>query len=172
MGGFQSERKKWIHCFGDVSVVLFVASLSCYDELMFEDDTINQMHDQLELFGEICNLKWFETTPIILVLNKKDLFEKKIHVIPLNVCFTEYDKVVPKVETTDQDDLSDDQLKNQYMIDSCNYIKDKFISHNTNSKTRQIHVHIINAMDRNNVQSVFDDAVSNIIKQSLFEHLM
>eukprot|EP01084_Bolivina_argentea_P315058 545775_1 len=44
VGGQQSERKKWIHCFENVTAVIFVASLSCYDELMFEDDTINCMH--------------------------------------------------------------------------------------------------------------------------------
>ena len=62
VGGQQSERKKWIHCFEKVTSVIFVASLSCYDELMFEDDTINCMVDSLELFREICNLQWFVTT--------------------------------------------------------------------------------------------------------------
>ena len=95
VGGQQSERKKWIHCFENVTAVIFVASLSCYDELMFEDDQVNCMIDSLDLFKEICNLQWFVTTPIILFLNKKDLFEKKIHIIPLSVCFTDYNKLPP-----------------------------------------------------------------------------
>jgi len=78
VGGQTSERRKWIHCFEHVTAVLFVASLSCYNEVLFEDDSVNAMDDSLALFKEICNLRWFATTAMILFLNKKDLFAEKI----------------------------------------------------------------------------------------------
>jgi len=90
VGGQQSERKKWIHCFERVTAVIFVASLSCYDEVMFEDDQVNCMHDSLQLFKEICSLQWFVETPIILFLNKRDLFEAKIHLVPLHHFFPDF----------------------------------------------------------------------------------
>ena len=31
VGGQRSERKKWIHCFEDVTVILFFVALSTYD---------------------------------------------------------------------------------------------------------------------------------------------
>jgi len=37
--GQRSERKKWIHCFEDVNAVIFVAAISEYDEVLFEDET-------------------------------------------------------------------------------------------------------------------------------------
>lgn len=40
VGGQRSERRKWIHCFGDVKAVLFVAALSCYDMYLFEDPDV------------------------------------------------------------------------------------------------------------------------------------
>merc|ERR1712099_180531 len=83
VGGQKSERKKWIHCFESVTAVIFVASLSCYDEVMFEDDTTNAMLDSVDLFEEICNLRWFINTAMILFLNKKDLFAAKIQKVPL-----------------------------------------------------------------------------------------
>ncbi|KAG6825623.1 hypothetical protein H0H92_003038 [Tricholoma furcatifolium] len=55
VGGQKSERRKWIHCFQDVTTVLFFASLSGYDQCLVED------------------------ADAILFLNKNDLFEKKIH---------------------------------------------------------------------------------------------
>ena len=70
--------------------MIFVASLSCYDESLLEDETVNVMDETLNLFGEVCNLRWFEKTPFILFLNKRDLFEKKILEVPLNFCFKEY----------------------------------------------------------------------------------
>lgn len=39
VGGQRSERRKWIHCFDGVTVVLFCASLSEYDQVLREDMT-------------------------------------------------------------------------------------------------------------------------------------
>ena len=91
VGGQRNERKKWIHCFDNVTAVIFVASLSSYDESLLEDDSVIVMHETLSLFEEICNSRWFESTSFILFLNKRDLFEEKIAVKPLADCFPEYD---------------------------------------------------------------------------------
>ena len=37
VGGQKSERRKWIHCFHDVTSILFVVSLSGYDQRLVED---------------------------------------------------------------------------------------------------------------------------------------
>eukprot|EP01083_Nonionella_stella_P275182 934504_1 len=87
VGGQKSERKKWIHCFENVTAVIFVASLSCYDEVMFEDESVNSMVDSLQLFDNICNNTWFEKTSMILFLNKKDLFAGKLQQNkPITLC--------------------------------------------------------------------------------------
>ena len=78
VGGQRSERKKWIHCFEDVTAIIFCAAMSAYDQVLYEDETTNRMHESMKLFDSICNNKWFTDTSIILFLNKKDLFESKI----------------------------------------------------------------------------------------------
>ena len=55
VGGQRCERKKWLNCFDAVTAVIFIASLNCYDEILFEDHSINSMTDQLDLFDDICN---------------------------------------------------------------------------------------------------------------------
>ena len=83
MGGQRNERRKWIHCFDNVNAVVFVASLSEFDQNLFEDETKNRLDEALELFQQISNSKWFQQTSLILFLNKKDLFEKKVpYVLP------------------------------------------------------------------------------------------
>ena len=93
VGGQKSERKKWIQCFDCVTAVIFVASLSCYDEALYEDYKINSMTDQLELFDDVVNHHALQETSLILFLNKKDLFAEKVRRVPLNKCasFSSYD---------------------------------------------------------------------------------
>ena len=78
VGGQRSERRKWMHAFDEVTAVIFVAALSEFDQMMFEDTSANRMVDALELFDKTCNGAVFKNTPIILFLNKSDLFRAKI----------------------------------------------------------------------------------------------
>ncbi|GBG26257.1 Guanine nucleotide-binding protein subunit alpha [Hondaea fermentalgiana] len=86
VGGQRNERRKWIHCFEGVTSVIFVTSLSEYDQVLFEDASKNRLEESLELFNEIINSEWFVTSAMILFLNKSDLFTEKFIVrgIPLN----------------------------------------------------------------------------------------
>ncbi|KAK9459117.1 guanine nucleotide binding protein, alpha subunit [Lipomyces oligophaga] len=78
VGGQRSERKKWIYCFESVTTILFLVAISEYDQMLFEDETVNRMAEALILFDSICNSRWFIRTSIILFLNKTDIFRKKI----------------------------------------------------------------------------------------------
>jgi len=148
VGGQRSERRKWMHCFQDVTAVIFVVAMSEYDQKLYEDETTNRMHEALKLFKDICNTKWFSETAIILFLNKKDLFEKKINKVPLTVCFKDYSG------------------PNTYDATS-QYIEDQFLSQNEISK-KLIYVRHTCATDTDNVQVVFK-AVQDIIINKILD---
>lgn len=171
VGGQQSERKKWIHCFEDVTAVIFVASLSCYDESVFENREKNAMHDTLELFDEICNNKWFTDTPIILFLNKNDLFKEKIlKNVSLSVCFDDFKEI-----EDDEDGYSSgsggnnsSNVENESYLKCLQFIKDKFQEKNyINSGKRVVHMHVTTATDTSNVQYVFHSVQALVISQCL-----
>jgi hypothetical protein len=90
VGGQRSERKKWLHCFEQVTAVIFCVALSEYDQVLREDETQNRMHESLMLFDQIVNSYWFRNTTFILFLNKIDLFKQKIEKVDLKVCFPNY----------------------------------------------------------------------------------
>jgi len=148
VGGQRSERKKWMHCFQDVTSVIFCVALSEYDLKLYEDDQTNRMHESLKLFKEICNSKWFTDTAMILFLNKRDLFEIKIAKVDLKCCFSEY-------------------------VGGCNYdnavtfIKDKFLAQNENPRNH-IYTHVTCATDTDNVQVVFN-AVKDVILHKVLD---
>jgi guanine nucleotide-binding protein subunit alpha len=100
VGGQRSERKKWIHVFDNVQVVLFLVAISGYDHVLVEDRNGNQMHEALMLFESISNSKYFEKSALILFLNKIDLFREKIAggMSPINKVFPDYTGQVNDIE--------------------------------------------------------------------------
>jgi GTPase SAR1 family protein len=88
VGGQRSERRKWIHCFSEVTAVLFVASLSDYDNSLREDNMQNRLIEALQLFEEVANSSYFgNSSSLILFLNKTDLFKDKITRVKLSDYF-------------------------------------------------------------------------------------
>merc|ERR1719312_240962 len=45
VGGQRSERRKWIHCFENVTSIIFLVALSEYDQILFESDNENRMEE-------------------------------------------------------------------------------------------------------------------------------
>ncbi|KAL6059423.1 Guanine nucleotide-binding protein G(O) subunit alpha, variant 3 [Balamuthia mandrillaris] len=90
VGGQKGERKKWLPLFSGVTAILFCVAMNEYDVMMEEDPTTNRMHDALQLWHDVVNNHHLINVPIILFLNKKDLFESKIQKKDLKVCFPNY----------------------------------------------------------------------------------
>eukprot|EP01112_Ceratiomyxa_fruticulosa_P006276 TRINITY_DN1706_c0_g1_i1.p1 TRINITY_DN1706_c0_g1~~TRINITY_DN1706_c0_g1_i1.p1 ORF type:complete len:304 (-),score=57.53 TRINITY_DN1706_c0_g1_i1:95-1006(-) len=147
VGGQRSERKKWMHCFQDVTAVIFCVGMSEYDLRLYEDDSTNRMHESLKLFREICNTKWFASTAMILFLNKRDLFQEKIKRIDLNVCFPEY-----------QGGKNYDKASE--------FVKRQFMAQSENPK-KAIYPHFTCATDTDNIAIVFNAVKDIILNQTL-----
>lgn len=143
VGGQRTERRKWIHCFQDVTAIIFCAALSCYDLRLAEDDTTNRMVESLKLFDSIVNNDWFLGTSVILFLNKKDLFEEKIPHSPITIIFDDYTGPTDDFEKTS------------------NHIRQKYLDRNRH-ELKEIYVHLTCATDTENIDFVFK-AVTNMI---------
>ena len=90
VGSQRSERRKWVNYFDVIDAVLFVVSLSCYDQFSFYDGYYNAMHESRDVFDETVNLRYFKHATMIIFFNKADLFRVKIEKRPLSICFPEY----------------------------------------------------------------------------------
>jgi guanine nucleotide-binding protein subunit alpha len=144
VGGQRSERKKWIHCFENVTTILFLVAISEYDQLLFEDETVNRMQEALTLFDSICNSRWFVKTSIILFLNKIDRFKEKLPVSPMKNYFPDYEGGPDYAA-------------------ACDYILNRFVSLNQH-ETKQIYTHFTCATDTMQIRFVMA-AVNDIIIQ-------
>ena len=150
VGGQQSERRKWLHCFDDVKAVLFVVALSGYDMTLTEDGTTNRMEESLNLFQAICVNKFFKESSFILFLNKLDLFTEKVNNTNhhLRLFFPQY--------TGPDHDVSaaKEFISNQFL--ACNL-----------DKSKSIFIHLTTATDTSNVKVIFKVMLETIVREQL-----
>ncbi|KAM0747889.1 G protein alpha subunit [Meredithblackwellia eburnea MCA 4105] len=83
VGGQRSERRKWISCFENVDVLLFLFATQEFDMMLYEDETQNRFVEAENLFGSISNSLWFRKSTLIVFFNKIDLFALKLQTVML-----------------------------------------------------------------------------------------
>ena len=57
VGGQRSERRKWIHCFENVTSIIFLVALSEYDQILFESENEVCYYYEYEHFF-FCLIVW------------------------------------------------------------------------------------------------------------------
>ncbi|XP_012942864.1 guanine nucleotide-binding protein G(i) subunit alpha [Aplysia californica] len=143
--GHSSVKKKWLQNFENVSAILFTASLGTYDIRSKENEEQTEIHDALRVFTTVTGHDGFLRTPIILFLNKKDIFQLKLKKTPLTTAFPDY------------------KGKNEFQ-EVCQFVQRKFESCVTNPD--RLTVHFTNATDTAAIRSVFDSSLAVILEST------
>nr|XP_020462761.1 guanine nucleotide-binding protein subunit alpha-11-like [Monopterus albus]XP_020462762.1 guanine nucleotide-binding protein subunit alpha-11-like [Monopterus albus] len=156
VGGQKSERRKWIHCFENVTSLIFLASLSEYDQVLEERDTINRMLESLALFYTTIHSPWFHSTSIILFLNKTDILADKVQTSDLQKYFPSFSG------------------KRKDPEDAKNYIRKLYEQQAVNRDNREerktLYPHFTCATDTNNIRRVFSDVKDTVLVKSLRDY--
>ena len=121
--------------------------MSEYDQTLADDLSSNRMIESIKVFQQICNCRWFVNTPMLLFLNKKDVFEEKIAYSPISQCFPEY-----------HDGNKGSESASEYILEQ--FEKE-------NKSDRQIYYHFTNAKDAENINVIFSTIVDIILKENL-----
>lgn len=150
VGGQRSERRKWIHCFENVTSIIFLVALSEYDQILFESENENRMEESKALFKTIITYPWFQHSSVILFLNKKDLLEEKIMYSHLVDYFPEYDG--PK---------HDDVKAREFIL--------KVYLRENPDPDRMCYSHFTAATDTENIKLVFCAVKDTIMQSALKE---
>ncbi|ODV70468.1 guanine nucleotide binding protein, alpha subunit [Hyphopichia burtonii NRRL Y-1933] len=146
VGGQRSERKKWIHCFDNVTLIIFCVALSEYDQVLLEENSQNRLEESLTLFDSVVNSRWFARTSIVLFLNKIDVFADKLPYSPLENFFPDYN--------------GGDNINK-----AAKYILWRFTQ--VNRSGLNIYPHVTQATDTSNIQLVFAAVKETILENSL-----
>uniref|UniRef100_A0A3B5MGV1 Guanine nucleotide-binding protein subunit alpha n=1 Tax=Xiphophorus couchianus TaxID=32473 RepID=A0A3B5MGV1_9TELE len=161
VGGQRSERRKWIHCFENVTSIMFLVALSEYDQVLVESDnevilfvyfSCNNCDGfDKALFRTIITYPWFQNSSVILFLNKKDLLEEKITYSHLVDYFPEFDG--PQ---------RDAQAAREFILKM-------FVDLNPDSD-KIIYSHFTCATDTENIRFVFAAVKDTILQLNLKEY--
>ncbi|XP_063769903.1 guanine nucleotide-binding protein subunit alpha-14 [Pseudophryne corroboree] len=150
VGGQRSERRKWIHCFENVTSIIFLVALSEYDQVLAECDNENRMEESKALFRTIITYPWFQNSSVILFLNKKDLLEEKIVFSHLIDYFPEFGG--PK---------QDPKAAREFIL--------KLYQDQNPDKEKVIYSHFTCATDTENIRFVFAAVKDTILQINLRE---
>ncbi|KAF7359810.1 Guanine nucleotide-binding protein alpha-4 subunit [Mycena venus] len=78
VGGSRSMRHAWLPYFDAVNAIIFLAPISCFDERLAEDPSVNRLEDTLLLWRAIVSSSLLKKTTLIVFLNKCDLLKRKL----------------------------------------------------------------------------------------------
>ncbi|PFH46800.1 hypothetical protein AMATHDRAFT_69024 [Amanita thiersii Skay4041] len=79
VGGHRSQvRAAWAPYFDDMAAIIFLAPISCFDQVLAEDPTVNRLEDSVHLWKSIVSNKLLQYTNLILFLNKIDILHMKL----------------------------------------------------------------------------------------------
>ena len=131
---------------GEITAVIFVCALTEYNQVLREDIKQNRLKESLNLFDIACNRR-YPDKPIILFLNKVDLFVEKIKEVDLKVCFPTYKGGCNYDEALE-------------------YIRFRF-RNVRKDKARELEIHETTATDSKNAKVVFDAVFDIVEKQNL-----
>ena len=62
----------------NADIVVFVVSLSEFDEVCYEDGSTNRLMEGLKVFEEYVDVKYISERPCFIIFNKMDVLEEKI----------------------------------------------------------------------------------------------
>ncbi|VDI48710.1 Hypothetical predicted protein [Mytilus galloprovincialis] len=142
--GARTERRKWIHYFDNMSVLMFIVALSDYNKIESYSDGENRLDIAKSLFKAIIDYPWFQNCGIMLFMSKKDIIEEQIMHTNLVDYFPEFRG--PK--------------KNAH--EATEFIIKMFVELNTDHD-RIIYPYSVCLLDAENVRSVLASAIKDMV---------
>ncbi|KAI6121992.1 guanine nucleotide binding protein, alpha subunit [Pisolithus sp. B1] len=135
-----------------VTAIIFLAPISCFDERLAEDPRVNRLEDSFILWKAICSSKLLRSTTLIMFLNKIDLLAKKIA-----------DGVMVRQFLPSYADRPNETRA------VVKYLKTKFndIARNYSPEPRACHIYATTVVDTHETARILDSVRDGIMREQL-----
>ncbi|EPS98032.1 hypothetical protein FOMPIDRAFT_1031729 [Fomitopsis schrenkii] len=152
VGGHRSLVTAWAPYFDDMNAILFLAPISCFDQMLEEEPSVNRLEDSVLLWKMIVSNPLLAKTSIVLFLNKVDIFKAKLEAgIRLAKYIVSYGNRPNDYENTSA------------------YLKRKFaqIHKERSPEPRMFYCHFTTVTDTKATQHILADVQDTVIVRSL-----
>ncbi|KAH8116109.1 G-alpha-domain-containing protein [Phellopilus nigrolimitatus] len=78
VGGQRSLVPAWVPFFDDMNAIIFLAPISCFDQVLMEDNSVNRLEDSVLLWKSVAANPLLAKTNLVLFLNKCDVLRAKL----------------------------------------------------------------------------------------------
>lgn len=152
VGGARSLRAAWAPFFDNMDAIIFLAPISCFDQVLEEDPSVNRLEDSILLWKSIVSNPLLKTTELVLFLNKTDIMRAKLQA---GIQFGHYV-------------ISYGNRPNDYE-NAATYLKKKFAAlHKQHSPSpRVFYCHMTKVTDPKSTQHILGNVKDMVIRQNL-----
>ncbi|THG94874.1 hypothetical protein EW026_g6679 [Hermanssonia centrifuga] len=149
---FQVKEAAWAPFFDDMNAILFLAPISCFDQVLAEDPMVNRLEDSVLLWKSIVSNPLLSRTSLVLFLNKTDILKAKL---AAGIHFGHYI-------------VSYGNRPNDYESTS-SYLKKKFnqIHKEHSPETRPFYCHFTTVTDTKATSLILADVQDTIVRRQL-----
>ncbi|KAA1473649.1 G-alpha-domain-containing protein [Dentipellis sp. KUC8613] len=152
VGGHRSLVPAWVPYFDDMNAIIFLAPISCFDQVLEEDERVNRLEDSVLLWNTIVANPLLARTTMVLFLNKCDILREKLDAgIQFGRYITSYGDRPNDFESTS------------------NYLKRKFTAvHKEKSPSpRPYYCHLTSVTDTKTTALILWDVAESILRVNL-----
>lgn len=148
VGGSRMENSRWTKFVQTFDYFIFVVSLSDFDQFTFYDNKLKRAEKSFNIFKKLINSPTFSQKRIFLVLNKTDVFEKKLKDFP-----EKFKETYPNYNGS----LND--------VQSCiEHVKKRYLSELSDERLSMIETETICSINEDNVKQLFQNIFKIIIE--------
>ncbi|KAL0956245.1 hypothetical protein HGRIS_002399 [Hohenbuehelia grisea] len=151
-GMISLNHPAWIPYFDDVDAIIFLAPISCFDQVLAEDPTVNRLEDSILLWKAVVSNPLLKKTNIILFLNKCDMLRAKV---ASGIQFSKYV-------------VSYGERPNDFGSTS-NYLRKKFagIHKQCSPVARAYYCHFTSVTDTSSTSRILENVQDMLLRQNL-----
>mmetsp|Transcript_8208 Transcript_8208/g.9414 ORF Transcript_8208/g.9414 Transcript_8208/m.9414 type:complete len:373 (+) Transcript_8208:242-1360(+) len=165
VGGQRSERRKWMRLFQGVTGLIFVASLSEYDLMLYEDSNTRRIDETLNLWKKYANISDFQDAALILFLNKFDLFQAKYYHNKVPIEFNGEFVNSPNGYAPPKAEEEEDEK----CAKALQWYSDLFHYHLDQNRKSALFVHVTTALNPKNMKTVVAACTHFILQQHIVQ---
>ncbi|KAI5122002.1 hypothetical protein M0805_001834 [Coniferiporia weirii] len=152
VGGQRSLVPAWVPFFDDMNAIIFLAPISCFDQVLMEDNSVNRLEDSVLLWKSVVSNPLLAKTNLVLFLNKCDVLRAKL---AAGIRLGKY--VISYADRPNDFEHASDYLRRKFYN----------IHHDHSPEPRQFYSHFTSVTDTKTTAIILENVADMVLRANL-----